>query len=81
MTDKPRIGGYVFQQTLARGKGAIASARVALRRIVEEQPGPAAAAVLQTKIALALGEAGAAFEELEDLGRMAKTGQLPPVED
>ena len=72
MTSKPQVGKNLYNQALARGRAAKESARNALRRIVEESPGPQTQALLITKTALALIEIGAVFEELDEIGRNTK---------
>ena len=73
MTDKADVGGYIYNETLQRGRQKAKTARDALRRIVEENPGPQTLAGLITKAALALGDIEAVFTELDQLGRKAKS--------
>jgi hypothetical protein len=66
------LGGYAIHQEITRGKQAIYKAREALRRIVEEKPGPQTEALLIAKIAIALGEIESVLNEVEQIGRQAK---------
>jgi uncharacterized protein HemY len=72
MTSLPEIGKNVYRDTLVRGRNANQSAREALRRLIEEQPGPQTTALLIAKAALALGEIEAVLNELDKIGRNAK---------
>ena len=72
MTDKPAVGGFLYNQVLVRGRNGTTSARQALRRLVEEQPGPQTTALLIAQAALALGEIEAVLNELHEIGRNAK---------
>lgn len=73
MTDKADVGGYIYNATLQRGRQRTKSARDALRRIVEENPGPQTLAGLITKAAIALGDIEAVLTELDQLGRTARS--------
>jgi thioredoxin-like negative regulator of GroEL len=72
MSDKPAIGRNVYNQAINRGRHAQSTARQALRRILDEQPGPQTTALLLAKAALALGEIEAILNELDEIGRNAK---------
>lgn len=72
MTDKPGIGKNIYNQAVVRGRNGAESARNALRRLLEEQPGPQTTAMLIAKAALALGEIEAALNELDAIGRNSK---------
>jgi hypothetical protein len=72
VTTKPSVGKNVYNQVLVRGRNGTESARQALRRLIEEQPGPQTTAMLIAKAALALGEVEAVFSELEQIGRNSK---------
>ena len=72
MTDKPGIGKNVYRQEIVRGQNATTAARQALRRILDEQPGPATTNMLLAAAALALGEIEAALNKLDEIGRNAK---------
>lgn len=74
MTDKPAIGRNVYNQALVRGRQATANARRALRRIIDEQPGPATTNALLTSAALSLADIEAVLNELDEIGRNAKNG-------
>ena len=72
MSDKPAVGGFIYNQALVRGRNGTTSARHALRRLLDEQPGPQTTALLIAKAALALGEIEAVLNELDEIGRNAK---------
>ena len=72
MTDKPQLGKNNYNEVLRRGRAKTANARDALRRIVEESPGPQTQALLLTKAALAIGDIEAIWRELDEIGRKAK---------
>jgi len=69
---KRAIGGYAFNQEVTRGKQATFKAREALRRILEEKPGPQIEALLIAKAAIALGEIENVLNEVEQIARQAK---------
>lgn len=70
---KRSIGGYAFNAEVVRMRNASRSAREALRRIVEEKPGPQTMSLLIAKAALALGEIEQAAGEIESITRNLKT--------
>jgi hypothetical protein len=72
MTDKPAVGKNIYNQALVRGRNAAAEARRALRRIIDEQPGPQTTYMLLTSAALSLGEIESVLNELDQIGRDAK---------
>lgn len=72
MTNKPDVGKNVYKDALRRGRIKTQEAREALRRIVEESPGPQTTAMLITRVALALGSIEAIWTEFDDIGRTAK---------
>lgn len=72
MSDKPKIGRNNYNELLRRGRMKTKNARDALRRIVEESPGPQTQALLLTKAALAIGDIEAVLTELDEIGRQAK---------
>lgn len=76
MTHKPAIGKSVFNATLMRGRNANQSARQALRRLIDETPGPQTTAMLIAKAALALGEIEVVFNELGEIGRNARNFEI-----
>jgi hypothetical protein len=63
------LGGYAWNETLNRGRNSTAQAREALRRIVDEAPGPQTLAMLVAKIAIRLGEIESVFTEIEQVTR------------
>lgn len=69
MTSKPELGKNSFNAELAKGRNASDSLRQALRRMVEEEPGPQTRAILMAKAALALSELEAVLNELDRIGR------------
>lgn len=72
MTSPPEIGKNVYNEVLRRGRQKTKNARDALRRIVEDNPGPQTMALLLTKAALSLGDIEAIWIELDEIGRLAK---------
>ena len=72
MSHKPGIGKNVFNEALVRGRIATNTASQALRRLLEEQPGPQTTALLIAKAALSLREIEAALNQLDEIGRHAK---------
>lgn len=66
---KRRAGGYVFRQEVVRAMNANRAAREALRRLIDEKPGPQTMAMLIAKAAQALGENLDALHEIEAIGR------------
>ena len=62
---KRKAGGYVFRQELTRAMNANKAARAALRRMVDEQPGPQTMALLIARAANALGDNLEALREIE----------------
>lgn len=77
MSNKPEIGKTIFNQQLVRGWHASQDAREALRRLIDEQPGPQTTAMLIAKIALSVGQFEAVLNELDQIGREAKNGSKP----
>ena len=72
MTSKPEVGKNAFKQELVRGRNATNAARQALRRLVDEQPGPQTTALLIAKAALSLGEIESVLNQLDEIGRNAR---------
>ncbi len=72
MTDKPKPGGYVYSEIIQSGRTKTKIARDALRKIVEENPGPQTLAMGITRVALVLGDIEAILSQLEQIGRDAK---------
>lgn len=64
--------GYVMRQEVNRAINANRLARMALQRILDEQPGPAAQAMLIAKTAAALGENLEALREIEQIVQSQK---------
>jgi hypothetical protein len=72
MSTPQQIGGYTYRQQIASARQASATARRYVERILDEQPGPALAAVYLARIGLALGQITETFGELERIGRNAR---------
>lgn len=72
MTNPPDVGKNVYNEILSRGRRVTKRARDALRRIVEESPGPQTQALLLTQTALAIGEIEAILVELDQIGQQAR---------
>lgn len=66
------VGRTAYNQALERGRNASLVAREALRRIIDETPGPQTTAMLIAKAALYLGKLDETLTELESIGRRAK---------
>lgn len=66
------VGRTAYNQVIAQGREASLVAREALRRIIDETPGPQTTAMLIAKAALYLGKLDETLTELEHLGRKAK---------
>lgn len=75
MTDKPTIGRNIYNQEIVRGRQAATEARRALRRIIDEQPGPQTIYMLLTSAALSLGEIESVLNRLDEIGRNAKNAE------
>lgn len=69
MSDKPKPGGYFWRQDIARIRQANQKIRRAVRRILEENPGPQATAALLTQIALQVGFSDESLRDLEEIVR------------
>jgi predicted Zn-dependent protease len=67
------VGGYAFNAEVNKVRNASRSAREALRRIIEDKPGPQTLSLLIAKAALALGEIEQAAGEIENITRNSKT--------
>ncbi len=72
MSDKPQIAKNLYNDALRRGRQSTKTVREALRRIVEDAPGPQTVAMLVTRIAIATGNIEAVLSELDEIGRTAK---------
>ena len=77
MTAKPQIGRNIFNEQVIRGRHASQEAREALRRLIEDQPGPQTTALLIAKVALSVGQLEAILNELDRIGREAKNASKP----
>jgi hypothetical protein len=77
MTTKPQIGRNIFNEQIVRGRHVSQEARDALRRLIDEDPGPQTRAMLIAKIALSVGQIEAVLNELDQIGREAKNGSKP----
>jgi len=73
MTDKPAIGKNVWDRALVDGRNATSAARQALDRLIDEQPGPQTTALLIAKVAVQLGKIEAVLNELDGIGRNARS--------
>lgn len=66
------MGGYKFRVYLVDAMNANRAARMALRRIIDERPGPQATAMLLAKAALCLVENLDALEQIEAITNRAE---------
>jgi hypothetical protein len=69
MATPRKIGGYTFRAAVASAKQANQQARAAIERVITEDIGTAAKAVLLARAALALGEQLDVLQEIEEIGR------------
>ena len=74
MATKKLVGGYQWNQHIARGKSANRHARAIAKRILDEQPNPGMAALYIAQIAVDLGIAD---EVLDDLAEIAGKSTTP----
>lgn len=72
MSTTADVGRNTYNQVLTEGRQANLAAREALRRIIDEAPGPQTTAMLIAKAAIHLGKSDEALTELEKIGRQAK---------
>lgn len=72
MTHPAPLGGNNFNHVIARGRVSASVARDALRRIIDEQPGPLTTAQLIARAGLNIAVIIEAFNELEYIGRKAR---------
>lgn len=72
MSTTADVGKNAYNQTIARGRLANRAAREALRRIIDEQPGPQTTAILLAKAGLQLGISDEAYLELGQIGDRAR---------
>lgn len=72
MSTTADVGKQAFNAALSRGRLANRAIREALRRIIDEQPGPQTTALLLAKAGLQLGISDEAYLELEQIGDKAK---------
>jgi hypothetical protein len=75
MSTTADVGKNAFNQAIYRGRMANKAAREALRRIIDEQPGPQTTAILLAKAGLQLGISDEAFLDVEQIGQKAKNWQ------
>ena len=75
MSSTAGVGRNSYNQIVARGRMASVAAREALRRIINETPGPQTTAMLIAKAALELGIIDEALTEFDQIGRKAKNLQ------
>ncbi len=65
-----KLGGYAWNEMLTKGHQSTAQAREALRRLLEDDPGPQTRAMLVAKIAVRLGEIEQVLSEIEQVTRL-----------
>ena len=71
-----KLHGYAWRQEINRAMNANKAARCALRRIVEEQPGPQTMAMLIARAANALGDNLESLMALENIVDEAGDGKI-----
>lgn len=72
MTTKPQLGRSIYSAAVRKGREQTNVLREALRKVIEEKPGPQTQAMLVTRMALAVGTIEAVFSELDEIGRNAR---------
>lgn len=73
MPTPAQIGKPKYRDALRRGREENQKIREALRRLLEDNPGPQTQAVLTTRIAVATGNIEAIFTELADFEKTLKS--------
>lgn len=73
MPTPAQIGKNQYKDALRRGRANAQQIREALRRLLEENPGPQTQATLITRIAVACGNIEAVYTELDEIGRQTKS--------
>lgn len=68
---KAKVSGYHWRQDIARVRNANRAIRRAVKRILEDRPGPMETAALLTRIALATGESDEAIRDMEKITEKA----------
>ena len=69
MPTPAQIGKPKYKDAIRRARENNQKIREALRRLLDENPGPQTQAVLLTRIAVASGNNEAIFSELDDFGK------------
>jgi len=64
-----KVGGYGWAQEINRAIRANDKARAAVRRILDDRPGPQMMALMLAEIAICLSENRAALEEVNRIGK------------
>jgi hypothetical protein len=65
-------GGYAYREIVRSGEIALDEANEALRRLIDERPGPQTQAMLIATAAVRLNKARKAFAELDEIGLKCK---------
>lgn len=73
MPTPAQIGKNQYKEALRKGRVSTQQIREALRRILDENPGPQTLATLITRIAVGCGNIEAVFAELDEIGRQTKS--------
>lgn len=73
MPTPAQIGKNHYRDVIRRGRENNQKIRDALRRLLEDNPGPQTQAVLISRIAVAIGNNEAVFSELDEIGRQTKS--------
>lgn len=68
---KAKVSGYHWRQDITRVRNANRAIRRAVKRILEDRPGPMETAALLTRIALATGESDEAIRDMEKITEKA----------
>lgn len=72
MSTKPQLGKNIFKDELEKGRAAAEAIRRSLDQLIEE-PGPQTRAMLIAKAAVNLSKLEAALNQLDEIGRNAKS--------
>ena len=67
---KRAVGGYAFNYEVARARNAARKAREALRKLLDDRPGPQTSAMLIASATLALAEAEEALSTIDQIARL-----------
>lgn len=67
---KRAVGGYSFNWEVTRARNATRKAREALRKLLDDKPGPQTQALLIASATLSLAEAEEALSTIDEIARL-----------